>query len=41
MLQNLIENVGLFLLGATYVAAPMAALAALNEIGVCLLVRRR
>ena len=41
MLQMLVENVGLFLLGATYVAAPLTGLAALNEIGIRLLVRGR
>ncbi len=40
MLQILIENAGFFLLGATYVAAPMAGLAALNEVAVRLLLRR-
>jgi hypothetical protein len=41
MLQIIIENTGLFLLGAAYAAAPMALLAGLNEIAIRLLLRRR
>ena len=41
MLQIAIENFGLFLLGATYVAAPMAALAGLNEVALRLWMGRR
>lgn len=41
MLQTAIENFGLVLLGATYVGAPVAALAGLNEVALRLLTGRR
>lgn len=40
MLQIAIENLGFVLLGAAYMAAPLAALAGLNEVAIRLLVRR-
>ena len=41
LVQIAIENFGLFLLGATYLAAPMAALAGLNEVALRLWIGRR
>ena len=41
MLQIAIENAGLLLLGAAYVAAPMGVLAGINEAAIRLLIRRR
>ena len=40
MLQIALENTGLFLLRAAYVAIPMAVLAGLNEVAIRRLVRR-
>ena len=41
MLQVAIENTGYVLLGAAYVATPLALLAALNEAALQILTRRR
>ena len=41
MLQIAIENAGYVLLGAAYVATPMAFLAGLNEVAIRLTIRRR
>ena len=41
MLQIAIENTGFFLLGAFYVAGPLAVLAGLQEVALRVLTRRR
>lgn len=41
MFQIAVDNAGFFLLGAAYAAAPLAALAAINEAALRLLFGRR